>query len=384
MADMIPYVKTTDISSDVSLIIEAAQRSAYTAVDQILVIRNWLLGKRISEADLAGTTKERYGAQIIVSLSKKLTAQYGKGFDRTSLYRFVQFYQMFPEIVAAVRQQSLESERTEIVAAVRQQSSGNDNSEIVASLRPQSRLLSWTHYRILLQVPDSTAREWYAKEAYDEAWSSRTLQRNVSSQYYYRMLKTQDPSGVRTEMQELTSPYQNKLEFIRNPVIAEFLGMEQDKKYHESDLEQTIINNLQKFMMELGKGYAFVARQQHIHTEKDDYYIDLVFYNYILKCFVLIDLKTTKITHQDVGQMDMYIRMYDDLRKRDDDNPTLGLVLCTDTDEDIAKYSVLHGNEQLFASKYKLYLPTDEELRAEIETQKQFFLMQQTENKSEE
>ena len=198
------------------------------------------------------------------------------------------------------------------------------------------------------------------------------------------MLKTQDPSGVRTEMQELTSPYQNKLEFIRNPVIAEFLGMEQDKKYHESDLEQTIINNIQKFMMELGKGYAFVARQQHIHTEKDDYYIDLVFYNYILKCFVLIDLKTTKITHQDVGQMDMYIRMYDDLKKRDDDNPTLGLVLCTDTDEDIAKYSVLHGNEQLFASKYKLYLPTDEELRAEIETQKQFFLMQQTENKSEE
>ena len=157
-----------------------------------------------------------------------------------------------------------------------------------------------------------------------------------------------------------------------------------DKKYHESDLEQTIINNLQKFMMELRKGYAFVARQQHIHTEKDDYYIDLVFYNYILKCFVLIDLKTSKITHQDVGQMDMYIRMYDDLKKRDDDNPTLGLVLCMDTDEDIAKYSILHGNEQLFASKYKLYLPTDEELRAEIEAQKQFFLMQQAESESEE
>ena len=157
-----------------------------------------------------------------------------------------------------------------------------------------------------------------------------------------------------------------------------------DKKYHESDLEQTIINDLQKFMMELGKGYAFVAKQQHIHTEKDDYYIDLVFYNYILKCFVLIDLKTSKITHQDVGQMDMYIRMYDDLKKRDDDNPTLGLVLCTDTDEDIAKYSILHGNEQLFASKYKLYLPTDEELRAEIEAQKQFFLKQQAESESEE
>ena len=181
---------------------------------------------------------------------------------------------------------------------------------------------------------------------------------------------------------EKTKPYQqDKLEFIRNPVIAEFLGMQQDTKYYESDLEQAIISNLQKFLMELGKGYAFVARQQHIHTEKEDYYIDLVFYNYILKCFVLIDLKTSKITHQDVGQMDMYIRMYDELKKRSDDNPTLGIVLCADTDEDIAKYSVLHGNEQLFASKYKLFLPSEEQLRAEIETQKRFFLLQQAEQK---
>ena len=190
------------------------------------------------------------------------------------------------------------------------------------------------------------------------------------------MLKTQDKTGVENEMKELTSPYQDKLEFIKNPVIAEFLGMQENTSYYESDLEQSIISNLQKFLMELGKGYAFVARQQHIHTEKEDYYIDLVFYNYILKCFVLIDLKTTKITHQDVGQMDMYIRMYDELKKRDDDNPTLGIVLCADTDEDIAKYSVLHGNEQLFASKYKLYLPTEEELRTEIKTQKEFYMLQ--------
>lgn len=182
-------------------------------------------------------------------------------------------------------------------------------------------------------------------------------------------------------MKEHAAPLQDKLEFIRNPVIAEFLGMQQDTKYYESDLEQAIISNLQKFLMELGKGYAFVARQQHIHTEKEDYYIDLVFYNYILKCFVLIDLKTSKITHQDVGQMDMYIRMYDELKKRSDDNPTLGIVLCADTDEDIAKYSVLHGNEQLFASKYKLFLPSEEQLRAEIETQKRFFLLQQAEQK---
>ena len=184
-------------------------------------------------------------------------------------------------------------------------------------------------------------------------------------------------------MKELTFEYQTKLEFIKNPVIAEFLGMKEDTSYLESDLEQCIINNLQKFLMELGKGYAFVARQQHIHTEKEDYYIDLVFYNYILKCFVLIDLKTNKITHQDIGQMDMYIRMYDDLKRGEGDNPTLGIVLCADTDEDIAKYSILHGNEQLFASKYKLYLPTEEELRAEIETQKEMFSIQ-VENKKNE
>ena len=239
--------------------------------------------------------------------------------------------------------------------------------------------LSWSHYEKLLQVADKEAREWYAKEAYEQTWSVKTLQRNISSQYYYRMLKTQDKSGVESEMKELTTPLQDKMEFIKNPVIAEFLGMSGNTSYYESDLEQCIIDNLQKFLIEMGKGYAFVARQQHIHTDKEDYYIDLVFYNYILKCFVLIDLKTEKITHQDVGQMDMYVRMYDDLKKSDDDNPTLGIVLCAETDEDIAKYSVLHGNEQLFASKYKLYLPSEEELRAEIETQKKFYLLQKEE-----
>ena len=172
--------------------------------------------------------------------------------------------------------------------------------------------------------------------------------------------------------------YQNdKLEFIKNPVVVEFLGLTPDASFNETKLESSIITNLQKFLMEMGKGYAFVARQQHIHTEKQDYYIDLVFYNYILKCFVLIDLKTERITHQDVGQMDMYIRMYDELKKAPDDNPTLGIVLCSETDEDIARYSILHGNEQLFASKYKLYLPTEEELREEIETQKAIFYLQQ-------
>lgn len=217
--------------------------------------------------------------------------------------------------------------------------------------------------------------------ALKQTWSVRTLQRNISSQYYYRMLKTQKKELVESEMKELTAPYQNdKLEFIKNPVVAEFLGFSQNTDFTESDLEKSILSNLQKFLMELGKGYAFVARQQHIHTEKQDYYIDLVFYNYILKCFVLIDLKTEKITHQDVGQMDMYIRMYDELKRSEGDNPTIGIVLCSDTDDDIARYSVMHGNEQLFASKYKLYLPTKEELKAEIETQKAMFYLQQQDN----
>ena len=189
---------------------------------------------------------------------------------------------------------------------------------------------------------------------------------------------------MKEEMQKRTASYQSdKLEFIKNPVVAEFLGFSQDTDFTENDLEKSILSNLQKFLMEFGKGYAFVGRQQHIHTEKQDYYIDLVFYNYILKCFVLIDLKTEKISHQDVGQMDMYIRMYDELKRSEGDNPTIGIVLCADTDEDIARYSIMHGNEQLFASKYKLYLPTEEELKAEIETQKAMFYLQQQENKND-
>lgn len=350
--ELLKYVKTGSVFEDACNIIETAQKVAYSAVDLTLVHRNWLLGKRIADEELNGESRAEYGAEVIKKLSKDLNAQYGKGYTKTNLYNFYSFYKMYPEIFHS--------------------ESGKSNVK-----------LSWTHYRVLLQVKDEIAREWYENEALKETWSVKTLQRNISSQYYYRILKTQDKSAVETEMKEFTSKYQTKLEFIKNPVIAEFLGMKEDTSFLESDLEQCIIDNLQKFLMELGKGYAFVARQQHIHTEKEDYYIDLVFYNYILKCFVLIDLKTNKITHQDIGQMDMYIRMYDDLKRGEGDNPTLGIVLCADTDEDIAKYSILHGNERLFASKYKLYLPTEEELRAEIETQKEMFSIQ-VENKKNE
>ncbi len=346
---LVRNIKTDNILDDIRDIIELSRKQAYQAVNFALVQRNWLLGYRITEEELKGEERAEYGKEIIKNLSDELTAIYGKGFDYSTLYKFVRFYKAFPQILD--------------------------------SLSPKSSfLLSWTHYRTLLQVNDTEAREWYAKEAAEQAWSVRTLQRNISSQYYYRLLKSQTKELVKAEMKDLTNSYNDeKLEFIKNPVIAEFLGMSADITFTESELEKNIITNLQKFLMELGKGYAFVARQQHIHTEKQDYFIDLVFYNYILKCFVLIDLKTSKITHQDVGQMDMYIRMYDEIKRSEGDNPTIGIVLCADTDEDIARYSVLHGNEQLFATKYKLYLPTEEELRAEIENQKAIFYLQQKE-----
>ncbi|MFR3041015.1 PDDEXK nuclease domain-containing protein [Ruminococcus callidus] len=340
------FTKTDDIMNDMRKIIEGSQKTAHQAVNTILVQRNWLIGYRIASEELNGEDRADYGAEVIKKLSFELTKEFGKGYTKSNLYSFYSFYKTYPEIFQTVSGKS-------------------------------AILLSWSHYNVLLQVKDKIARDWYEKEAYEQTWSVRTLQRNISSQYYYRMLQTQNRNRVENEMKQLTADFQtDKLEFIKNPVIAEFLGLSSNTDFTESELESSILSNIQKFLMELGKGYAFVARQQHIKTEKQDYYIDLVFYNYILKCFVLIDLKTEKITHQDVGQMDMYIRMYDELKRSEGDNPTIGIVLCSDTDEDIARYSVMHGNEQLFASKYKLYLPTEEELRAEIETQKTMYYLQ--------
>ena len=236
--------------------------------------------------------------------------------------------------------------------------------------------LSWTHYSIILQESNAEARAWYENEAANEMWSTRTLQRNVSSQYYHRMLQSQDKVAVHDEMVKLTKPLQDKLEYLKNPVVAEFLGFKNNTEYTESRLEQSIIDHLVPFLMELGKGFAFVDRQKHIHTEKEDYYIDLVFYNYHLRCFVLIDLKTKKLTYQDVGQMDMYVKMFDELVRPEGHNPTIGLLLCADTDEDVAHYSVLNGSDQLYAAKYLTYMPTQEELRREIEQQKEFYRLQ--------
>lgn len=226
-------------------------------------------------------------------------------------------------------------------------------------------------------MTNDDARYWYANEAAKEMWSVRTLDRNVSSQYYFRLLQSPKKEAVIEEMKELTADFQaDKLEVIKNPVVAEFLQLPTNPDFTESKLERAILKHLRSFILEMGRGFAFMFEQYHMATSGGDYFIDLVFYNVVLKCYFLIDLKTTRITHQDVGQMDMYVRMFDELKRTEGDNPTIGLLLCAETDEDIARYSVLNGNEQLFAAKYLTYLPTEEELRREIEQQKEFFRLQ--------
>ncbi|MDE6661222.1 MAG: PDDEXK nuclease domain-containing protein, partial [Anaeroplasmataceae bacterium] len=269
--DLIVFNATDNLVEDAKYIIQSTQKSAYQAANVFLLQRNWLLGYRIAVEELKDTRKENYGLEIIKKLSKSLKESYGEGLGKTNLYSYYTFYKLYPNIFQALRGKSL---------------------------------LSWTHYRILIQVKDDNARKWYEEEALREAWNYRTLQRNISSQYYYRILSSQVKKPVEQEIKEITNERQDPLGYIKNPVIAEFLGLKNNPKYSESTLESGIINNIQKFLLELGKGYAFVARQQHIHTEKADYFIDLVFYNYLLKCFVLVDLKTGKIMHQDIGQMD--------------------------------------------------------------------------------
>lgn len=357
--------------NDACTIIEQAQAAAYRAVNETLIKRNWLLGMRIRHEVLKNKRAE-YGEQMIKSLASTLTNRYGEGFTKTNLYNYLGFYQTWPEIFHSPRGKSIDEEIENIFHSLRGKS-----ENILQSLRAKSPIrLTWTHYRIILQEPSTEAREWYEQEAAREMWSTRTLQRNVSSQYYHRLLQSQNKEVVRKEMKQLTAPLQDKLEYLKNPVVAEFLGFKNNTNYTESDLEQSIIDHLIPFLMELGKGFAFVDRQKHIHTEKEDYYIDLVFYNYHLRCFVLVDLKTTKLRYQDVGQMDMYVKMFDELVRPEGHNPTIGMLLCADTDEDVAHYSVLNGSDQLYAAKYLTYMPTQEELRREIEQQKEFFRLQ--------
>lgn len=389
------YIDSNQLSYllvDMMTIIEQARSHAYALVNMDLVKRNWLLGKRITEEELLGEERAEYGRKTIKNLSKELTERFGKGFNDRDLYYCVKVYAFFPELFVfkdkranTILQTTSAISVTNILQTVSAKSASNigktaseDNIMEVLFPKNPGSLLSWSHYCKLLQVEDTSMREWYANECASEFWSVRTLQRNISSQYCSRLLASQNKEKklVHDEMKKIVSPLQNDpKEFIKNPFIVEFLGLSEYPSFRESTLESAIISNLQKFLMEMGKGWAFMARQQHIHTEKEDYYIDLVFYNVILKCYILIDLKTNKVSYQDVGQMDMYIKMYDDKKRTEGDGPTLGIILCADTDEDIARYAI-NENNQLFASKYLTVLPTKEELRREIERQKQLFLDQ--------
>ena len=356
--------------SDLKSIANEARRQAYRAADHLLVVRNWLIGWRIVEQEQAGKERAEYGKKILELASQSLTQEFGKGFGLTSIKNMRSFYLTFSKLKisqAMLDQFGIESN------SIRQ-------AALDESMIPFYPNLSWLHYERLMRVKDEAARLWYLKETAREQWDYRTLQRNISSQYYYRLLQTPEQlrHEVSDEMHSLTTDFEyDKHSYLKNPVIAEFLGLPQNPVYSETKLETAIIDHLQTFIMELGKGYAFVARQQHIKTDMGDFYIDLVFYNIILKSYLIIDLKTTQITHQDVGQMDMYIRMYDELKKEEGNNPTIGLLLCSDTSKDLARYSILKDSKQLYAAKYLTYLPTEEELSREIREQKEFFELQE-------
>ena len=336
---------------DVKLIVEKGLREAYRSVNTVSILTYWNVGKRIVEEEQHGESRATYGKHLIDLLSHELSILYPKGYSPRNLRDYRQFYLCFKDL------------------------------EIWHSRVPN---LTWTHYRTLLPVTSDDARFWYVREASSQSWSVRTLARNVGSQYYHRLLQSPKKEVVINEMLQLTKPLKDEpQDFLKDPVVAEFLQLPTNAAFTETELEKAIIRHLKEFLLEMGRGFAFMAEQYHISTDAGDFFVDLVFYNVVLKCYVLIDLKTKKLTHQDVGQMDMYVRMFDDLKRTEGDNPTIGLLLCSDTSKDIAKYSVLHDNKQLFAAKYLTDLPTEDVLRREIEQQKELFYLQHNKNNNQ-
>lgn len=324
----------SDLISAITQQIEQARGQVRQAVNTAMVQSYWEIGRLIIEHEQQGNSRAEYGKQQLQQLSKQLTERLGKGFDVRNLRNMRQFYQNYPKRNAV---------RTE---------------------------LSWTHYRTLLRVENAQARDWYLQETINQSWSARALERQINTLYYERLLASQDKALVEQEAKDNTQPLaETAKDYLRDPYILDFLNL-QDKTYQESQLEQAIISNLQQFLLELGKGFAFVERQQRIRFDDEDFYIDLVFYNFKLKCFLLVDLKLGKLKHQDIGQMDTYVRLYDEQRKGSDDNPTIGLVLCSEKSEAVVKYSVLADQKQLFAAKYLPYLPSEEELKRELERER--------------
>jgi predicted nuclease of restriction endonuclease-like (RecB) superfamily len=316
---------------DLREFIAESRRQVLRAVDVVQVRTCWGVGRHIVEFEQGGAARAEYGAKLLPRLAEKLTEEFGRGFDVSNLRYMRLFYIAFPNCDA---------------------------------LRHE---LSWTHYRTLLRVEDEAAREWYVKEAVTQNWSSRALDRQVSRLYYERLLSSKDRKALRAEAEKKIAELPpSPREFVLDPVLLEFLGLPETGRLLESNMEQALIDHLQSFLLELGKGFAFVARQMRMSTDTKDFYLDLVFYNYLLKCFVLFDLKPRELTHGDIGQMDMYVRMFDEQQRGAGDNPTVGIILCAAKDASIARYSVLHGSEKLFATRYKLVLPSEEELRREL------------------
>lgn len=371
--------KETIFVNDLRTIVSAARDASYRMANLMQVAQNWLIGRRIVEQEQQGKIRAEYGKHVVELASQVLTKEFGQGFSETQIKSFRKFYLTFSDLQI---QQTMPAEFKSRLRQIRQTMPAESVTDGIA-LPVQ---LSWSHYERLIRVADPEARIWYMHEAATQQWDYRTLKRNIDSQYYYRLAQTpkSQRQEVVDEMCRLTADYENeKSTFVKNPMLVEFLGLKHREAFTESKLEQAILDHLEHFLMEMGKGYALVDRQMHIHTEDNDYYIDLVFYNYLLKCFVLVDLKTTKVSYEDVGQMDMYLKLFDTYKRPEGDNPTIGIILCSETNADVARFSTLATNKQMYASKYLTYMPSKEVLAREIEQQKEIFRLQNNEEEEE-
>ena len=362
---------------DLRTIVSAARDTSYRMANIMQVLQNWLIGRRIVVQEQQGRARADYGKHIIELASLSLSEEFGRGFSETQVRNYRKFYLAFSNLLI---QQTAPAEFRSRLASIQQTMPAESVSDgIVLPVQ-----LSWSHYERLIRIADPKARMWYMQEAATQQWDYRTLKRNIDSQYYYRLNQTPEVKRqeVIDEMHRFTANYEKeKSTFVKNPMLVEFLGLSHREAFTESKLEQAILDHLEHFLMEMGIGYALVNRQMHIHTEDDDYYIDLVFYNYLLKCFVLVDLKTTKVSYEDVGQMDMYLKLFDTYKRTEGDNPTIGIILCSETNADVARFSTLATNKQMYASKYLTYMPSKEVLAREIEQQKEIFRLR---NNSEE
>ena len=360
-----------ELAERVIALLEQARARLVRSVNSGMMITYWSIGREIVQALQGGEERAEYGKEVINTLSQQLTERYGKGYSAQTLWNFRQFYLTYPD-----RLEILSPSGRELIPLANLSLSGRDlqTTGIEPALRQGfSPQLTWSHYRALMRVQNIQAREFYEREAAECGWSKQQLERQIQTAYYERILANQGEQGlVSQERERLPGDAMEPIHLLKSPMVLEFLDLPDTPRLHESHLEQAIIDNLQAFLLELGKGFSFVARQKLIRFDDDEFYVDLVFYNFILKCFVLIDLKLGKLTHADVGQMDGYVRLFEDRFKVEGDNPTVGLILCSDKSESVARYSVLNEGRQIFASKYLRFLPSEEMLRQEIEKERRF------------